>query len=84
MEKAGGQPTAKDVSGVVVEILRPDNDTEDDTEDNTDENRDEEEGGKATVTQRRSSLITQLKEVVGQRKSWEDVERSLSELEELV
>jgi protein gp37 len=77
VKKAGGQPTAKDVSGVVVEILRPDNDTEDNTDG-------EDEGGKETVTQRRSSLITQLKEVVGQRKSWEDVERLLSELEELV
>ena len=39
---------------------------------------------KKTVGERRSSLLSQLKDVVGKRESWEDVERLISKLEDLV
>lgn len=36
------------------------------------------------LCERRSSLLSQLKDVVGKRESWDEVERLISELEELV
>jgi hypothetical protein len=64
----GNQPTAAEVAEVVFEILHP------------------EGPGEKTQSraQQRIDLVGRLKEVIGKRKSWEQVEKLLGELEELL
>ncbi|MEX1116715.1 MAG: DUF5131 family protein [Akkermansiaceae bacterium] len=69
VEKAkGGQPTAVVVEEIVFEILNPDGPSE----------------RSPSRSQRRSELVGRLKEVVAKRKSWEQVEELMAELEELL
>jgi hypothetical protein len=69
VEKAEGkQPTAADVQEVVLEILHP-------------------QGLPAkppSRSERRSELVGRIKEVITKRKSWEQVEQLMAELEELL
>jgi hypothetical protein len=69
LEKAGGgQPTAKLVKEMVLEILHP--------------------GGKEGIppnrTQRRRELITQLRTLVDQQESWDEVRNVLTELADII
>jgi protein gp37 len=64
----GNQPTAAEVAEVVFEILHPDGPPE----------------KTASRAQQRIDLVGRLKEVIGKRKSWEQVEKLLGELEELL
>lgn len=66
--KAGGQPTAREVVDAVLEILQPGRWPEVPT----------------TRSQQRVERFERLKAVIRNRKSWEDVERLLNELEELL
>lgn len=69
VEKAeGNQPTAAEVADVVFEILHPDGPGE----------------KPASRAQQRIDLVGRLKEAIGKRKSWEQVEKLLGELEELL
>jgi hypothetical protein len=64
----GGQPTAAVVEEVVFEILNPDGPSE----------------RLPSRSQRRAALVGRIKEVVAKRKSWEQVEELMAELEELL
>lgn len=68
VEKAGGQPTAREVIEAVVEFLEPEKPPE----------------NRVTRTQQRTQLFVRLKAVIHKRNSWDDVERLLQELEELL
>jgi len=67
-KSAGNQPTANVVQEVVLEILHPDGPVE----------------KQPSRSQRRSELVSRLKAVVAKRKSWEQVEELMMELEELL
>lgn len=66
--KAGGQPTARDVVEAVFEILQPEQSSEQ----------------RPSKSQQRADLVSRLKTVIQQRESWDEVERMLAELEELI
>ena len=66
--KADGQPTAQDVIEAVVEILEPGNPQE----------------NRPSRSQQRTQLFVRLKALISKRKSWDDVEGLLLELEELL
>jgi protein gp37 len=69
VEKAeGNQPTAADVQEVVFEILNPDGAAE----------------KPPSRSQRRTELAGRLRAVIAERKSWDDLESLMSELEELL
>jgi len=68
VEKAGGQPTALEVADVVCEILDPE----------------APQGNRPTRSQQRMDVLVRIKAVIKKRKSWEDVEGLLKELEELL
>ncbi|MEO5715971.1 MAG: DUF5131 family protein [Luteolibacter sp.] len=68
VRKAAGQPTAREVVDAVFEILHPDHGQED----------------RPTRSQQRVERFELLKTVIQNRKSWEDAERLLKELEELL
>ncbi len=67
VEIAGGQPTALEVVEAVFEVLAPDRSTEE----------------KQTRSQQRVALLTRLKFVIQERKSWDEVEQIIREFEEL-
>ena len=64
----GKQPTAADVQEAVFEILHPDGTTE----------------KEPSRSQRRTELLVRLKQAIAKRKSWEDVDQLIIELEELL
>jgi hypothetical protein len=64
----GGQPSAPLVKEVVLEILHPEGPVAKPT----------------SRTQQRIDLVVKLKKVIQQKKSWEQVEKLLGELEELL
>jgi protein gp37 len=69
VEKAeGNQPTAADVQEVVFEILHPEGSPE----------------KPPSRSQRRAELVGRLRTVIAERKSWDDLESLMSELEELL
>lgn len=65
---AGRQPTAADVQEVVFEILHPEGTPE----------------KPPSRSVRRAELVGRLKAVISKRKSWEDVEQLMAELEDLL
>ena len=67
-EKAGGQPTEMGVREAVFEIKEPENPPE----------------NRQTRSQQRLAIIDRLKKTIQKRKSWEQVEKLLQELEELM
>ena len=68
VERAGGQPTAIEVAGVVCEILAPEASRED----------------HPTRSQQRMDVLGRIKAVIQTRKSWEQVEKLFQELEGLL
>ena len=68
VERSGGQPAARDVIEAAVDFLEPEKPPE----------------NRVTRTQQRTQLFVRLKAVIHKRNSWDDVERLLSELEELL
>ena len=65
---AAKKPTASDVQEAVFEILHPDGTTE----------------KEPSRSQRRTELLVRLKQAIAKRKSWEDVDQLIIELEELL
>ena len=69
VKKADGkQPTAAVVQEMVFEILHPEGPAE----------------SSPSRSQRRSEVVSRLREVVAQRKPWAQVEQLMEELEELL